>query len=337
MQKYLSKFFPVILIIVMIVFFTIAFIKGKSIVKKSETEIDSKSQTVESEAKEYSLQEIDSNTGLIRWDLTAKEGNTENNLQSTIINDIKARVYKDKEVVFELSAPHARANSLTKEIYLFDEVITKDTNGKFLLKSKQISLGMGTSIEAQKGFNLELKDSGTVKGEKALINDEQNKITVTNLDEALFKDIKLSGKNVYIERNNKGEIASANIEGGGRIVLKNNDVLQANVIKWKNGGTTEAFGEVVYNSGDKTFTANYLTITADKKVYAKNNVSIVHGDTKCLGASLAYENNSFVVITGSPKAIQGDKEILADKIVYDINLKKVQAIGNVRTIVNQKA
>ncbi len=333
----LSNLFPLILTVVVIVFFTVSFIKGKSIVKKSEIEIDSNSQVVESEAKEYSLQEIDSKTGLVRWDLTAKEGNTENNLQSTVVNDIKARVYKDKEVVFELSAPHARANSLTKEIYLFDEVITKDKNGKFLLKSKQIALGMGTSIEAQEGFDLELKDSGIVKGEKALINDEQNKITVTNLDEALFEDIKLSGKNVYIERDNKGGILSTKIENGGKITLKNNDVLQANIIKWKNKGTTEAFGKVVYNSGDKIFTADYLTITADKKIYAKNNVSIIHEGTKCFGDSLTYENNSFIVITGKPKAIQGDKEILADKIVYDINLKKIQAVGNVRTMVNQKA
>ena len=175
-QKNISKFIPLILTISIIVFFTVSFFRGKSIVQKSEKEINPNQQLAESEAKKYVLKEIDPKTGQIRWDLSAKEGNTENNLQSAVINDIKAHVYKNKEIVFELSAPHAKANSLTRGIYLFGEVVTKDRDGNFLLKSKQISLGMGTSIEAQKGFNLSLKNNGTVKGESALINDDQSKL-----------------------------------------------------------------------------------------------------------------------------------------------------------------
>lgn len=335
-KKQLSKFFPAILTVVIVVFFTISFIRGKSIVKKSEKEINATSQVVESEAKEYALKEIDSETGQVRWSLTAKEGSTVNNLQAAIINDIKANVYKDNEIVFELTAPQAKANSNTKEIYLFGDVITKDKSGNFLLKSTQISLGMGTSIEAQKGFNLELKDRGTVKGQSALINDKQDKITVIDLEEAIFKDLKLSGKNVYLERDNNGEVISANIEHGGKIILKNNSTLQASIIKWKNQGDTEAFGMVTYHSEDKTFNADYIKITKDKKIFAKNNVTIIHGNTRCFGNLLTFENNSFIIITGKPRAIQGDKEILADKIVYDINLRKVQATGNVKTLANQK-
>ena len=331
-----AKLIPFILIISTIMLFAFSFFRGKSIVQKSEREIKPELQKVESETKKYLLKELDPKTGLARWDLSAKEGSTENNLQSAVINDITAHVYKGNEIVFELSAPHAKANSLTKGIYLFGEVTTKDKKGNFLLKSTQISLGMGTSIEAQKGFDLFLKDNGTVKGENALINDDQSKIIVTKLKEAVFKDIKLSGENVYIEKNKNGEIGSALIENGGTITLKNNDTLSAGRIKWDNLGNIESSNNVIYNSGDKIFKAGYLTITPDKKVFAKNNVSIVHGGTECYGTSLSYENNSLVVITGNPKAIQGDKVILADKILYDINLKKVQAFGNVKTMVNQK-
>ncbi len=333
----ISKFIPLILTISMIIFFVISFSRGKSIVQKSEKEINPALQLVESEAKKYVLREMDPKTGLIRWDLSAKEGNTESNLQSATINDIKAHVYKEKEVVFELSAPHAKANSLTKEICLFGKVTTKNRAGDFLLESNQLSLGMGTSIEAQKGFNLSLKNNGTVKGESALVNDDQSKITVTKLEEAVFKDIQLSGENVYIEKNSKGEISSALINNGGKIILKNNDTLSADTIKWDNSGNIEASSNVVYNSEEKLVKAGYLKITPDKKVLAKNNVSIVHGKTECYGNTLSYGNNSFIVITGNPGAIQGDKKILADKIVYDVNSKKVQAVGNVRTIINHKA
>ena len=338
MPKQISKFIPLILVISIVTFFTFSFFRGKSIVQKSEKEVNLTQQLVESEAKKYILKEIDPKTGLTRWDLSAKDGNTENNLQSAVINDIKAHVYKDKVVVFELSAPHAKANSLTKGIYLFGNVITKDKNGDFLLKSKQISLGMGTSIEAQKGFDLYLKNNGTVKGESALVNEDQSKITVTKLEEALFKDIRLSGENVYIEKNKEGEVASTLIKGGGKIILvKNNDTLSADTIKWDISGNIEASNNVVYNSGDKVFKADHLTISPDKKVFAKNNVSIIHADTECTGSSLSFTNNSFIIITGNPTAIQGNKKILADKIVYDVNSKKVQAIGNVRTITNRKA
>ena len=336
MPKQISKFVPLILTLSVVIFFTFSFFRGQLIVQKSEKDIDPKLQLTESEAKKYVLKEIDSQTGQIRWDLSAKEGNTESNLQSAVINDIKAHVYKNKEVVFELYAPHARANSQTKEIYLFGEVVTKDKKGDFLLKSKQLALGMGTWIEAQKGFNLYLKNNGTVKGESALVNDNQSKITVTRLEEALFKDIRLSGNNVYIEKDKNGEISSAIIKNSGKIILKNNDTLSADTIKWDKSGNIKASDNVIYNSADKVFKAGYLTITPDKKVFAKNNVSIIHGETRCYGDILSYENSSFIVITGTPQAIQGDKKILADKIIYDINLKKIQALGNVRTIVNNK-
>src|SRR3989338_6847801 len=335
MPKYISKSIPLLLTLSVIIFFTISFFRGKSIVQKSEKEINPKLQIAESEAKKYILKEIDPKTGQIRWDLSAKEGNTEKDLQSAVINDIKAHVYKNKEIIFELSAPHAKANSLTKGIYLFGEVITKDRDGNFLLKSKQISLGMGTSIEAQKGFDLYLKTNGTVKGESALINDDQSKITVTKLEEALFKDIKLSGENVYIEKNSKGEIVSAIVENGGKIILKNNDTLTADTIKWDISENIEAAANVIYISGDKVFKAGTLTISPDKKVFAKSSVSIVHGKTECYGNSLNYENN-FIIITGSPGAVQGNKKILADKIIYDVNSRKVQAVGNVRTLASHK-
>ena len=330
-----SNFIPIIVTILTIAFFAFSFFGGRSIVQKSEKEINPNQQLLESEAKKYVLKEIDSKSGLTRWDLSANEGSTENNLQSAVINDIKAHVYKNNEISFELSAPHAKANSLTKGIYLFGDVITKDKNGKFLLKSVQLSLGMGTSIEAQEGFDLYLKDNGTIKGKSAIINDDQSKITVTELEEALFKDIKLSGKNVYIERSPSGEASTAVIENGGKIILKNNDSLIAGQIKWDKSGNIEASGNVIYNSGDKVFKAGYLTVSPDKKVFAKNGVSIVHGETECSGQSLIFQDNSFIVIIGNPKAVQGDKTILADKIVYDVNLKKVQAVGNVRTVMNQ--
>lgn len=336
-QKTISKLLPSIVILSVIIFFGFAFFRGKSIVQKSEKEINPGQVQVESNAKEYVLREIDSKSGLVRWDLSAEESSTENDLQSAIINNIKAHVYKGKEIAFELSAPHAKANSLTKEIYLFGDVTTKDKSGEFVLMSKQISLGMGTSIEAQKGFNLYLKNNGTVIGESALINDDHSKITVTDLKEALFNDIKLSGKNVYIEKDKSSGISIATITNGGTIILKNNDTLTADLIKWKKSGEIEASNNVIYTSGDKLFKAGILTITPDKKVLAKGHVSIKHGDTECYGDSLSYGNDSIITITGNPKAVQGEKEILADKILYDLNLRKVQATGNVRTLVNQKA
>ena len=333
-----SKLFPFAIILGMIVLLTISFVRGSVLVRKSEKEINPTKQILEAEAGKYNLKEIDTKTGELRWRLTAKEGMTEDNLQAAVIKGISAEVYKNNKVIFELNAPFAKANSETKEIYLFGEVTTKNKEGNFLLKSNQIALGMGTSIEAQKGFDLVLKDTGTVSGESALINDDQTKIVVKNLKEASLKDIILSGGNVVIEKNKNGDLDRAVISNNGKIILKsqNNSSLNAENIKWEKSGEVEATKNITYSSGDKTFKAGYILLKPDKKLYAKNNVSILHGQTQCSGNNLTYENNSIVIITGSAKAIQGDKLITADKIVYNIDTEKVDALGNVRTIVASK-
>lgn len=334
----LSRLAPILSLTIVIIFFIGAFIRGNFLVQKSEKELNPRKQIEEAQAKEYSLKEIDAKTGQIRWQLTAKEGRTEENLQAALINDVRAEVYKDNEIIFELIAPHAKANASTKEIYLFGEVIAKDKKGNFLLTSNQLALGMGTSIEAQKGFNIALKNCGTVIGEDALINDDQTKITVKNLKEAKFKDLILSGGNVDIERDNNGDLLKATISEGGKITLKNlnNDTLYANTIIWTKDGKAEATSNVIYTSEDKVFKAEYLLLQPNKNIYAKTNVSIIHGETKCFGDSLTYENNSIVVISGNPRAFQGDKQIAADKIIYNLNTNTVEAAGNVKTKVAYK-
>lgn len=338
-QMKTSKLIPALTLTFMILLFIVSYFRASFLVQKSEKELNPKKQIDEAQAKKYSLREIDGKTGQLRWELTAEEGTTQNDLQTALIKDIKANVYKNNEVIYELSAPQAKANAITKEIYLIGEVTAKDKNGNFTLSSNQLALGMGTSIEAKKGFKLFLKNSGDVSGDNALINDDQTKIIVKDLQEALFKDIILSGKNVSIERDTKGDLINVVISNGGKIILKNskNDTLSATTIKWKQGGEIEAVSDVIYTSLDKTFKAGYLLLKPDGKVYAKDNVLIVHGNTRCYGNSLSYENNSLVVISGKSKAIQGDKQITADKIVYDLNTDKVEAVGNVRTTVTNKA
>lgn len=337
-QELFIKSIPLIILMFSVLFFIGSFLRGTFLVQKSEKELNSKKQIEEAKATRYSLKEIDSKTGQIRWHLTAKEGTTENNLQGALIKEVKAEVFKNKEVIFELFAPKARANSLTKEIYLLDGVTVIDKIGNFLLKSNQLALGMGTSLEAQKGFNLTLKNQGTVKGENAIINDDQTKIIVRNLNEASFKNIIFAGENVLIERNTKGELISAEISDGGKVILKNlnNDILTANTIKWNQKNEIEANTNIIYISYDKSFKADYLLRTNDGKIYAKNNVLITHGSTKCYGDSLNYTNNSIITVTGHSKAVQAGKQILANKIIYNLNTSKVEAFGNVRTIVAEK-
>jgi LPS export ABC transporter protein LptC len=314
--------------------FTFSFVKGSSLVKKSEKELNTKEQKSEAKAEGYSLKEIDAKTGTIRWQLTAEEGSTENNLQGASIKGINAEVYKDNKVVFELSAPSAKGNYGSKEIYLLGKVIAKNPLGTFLLTTNQLALGMGTSIEAQKGFSLILKNSGSVIGENAIVNDDQTKIIVENLKEAIFKNLTLSGTKVSIEKDSgDSDLKNAIITEGGKIVIKDelrNDVLTANEIRWKKDGDVEAISNVVFTSNDKTFRAGYLLLKPDGKVIAKNNVLIVHGNTKCSGNQLNYEND-FITVSGKPKAIQGSNQITADKIVYNLQTGKVEASGNVKT------
>lgn len=336
-KKLLSNLFPKAIVVLSILLFTIAFIRGNILVKRQEKELNPKKQIDEAQATEYSLKEIDGKTGLIRWQLKAKEGMTENNLEGAFIKDINAEVYKNNDVVFELTAPFGKGNTATKEIYLFGEVTAMDKNGNFLLKSRQLALGMGTSIEAQKGFNIILKNSGTIEGDDALVNDDQTKIKAIGLKEAHFKDIILSGNEVNIERDKNGSLIQANISNGGKVILKNNDTLSADTIIWDKSGEVKAISNVILISGDKTFKAGYLLLKDNNKVYAKNNVAIIHGETRCFGNSLSFENNSIVTLSNKPRAFQEGKEIIADKIVYDVNTHKVEAIGNVKTILIAKA
>ncbi|MBI2995290.1 MAG: LPS export ABC transporter periplasmic protein LptC [Candidatus Melainabacteria bacterium] len=332
------KLIPLIVVLGLLLFFIISFVKGTFLVNKSEKELNPKNQSSEALAQSYNLKEIDSKTGLIRWQLVAKEGKTEENLQAAIIKDIKAEVFKNNQIIFKLNAPYAKANAGTKEIYLFGDVTASDIKGDLLLKCNELTLGMGTSIEARKGFNLLLKNNGSVIGENVLINDDQTKIIVTNLKEASFKDILLSGTNVHIEKNKDGEITKAIISNGGNIILKNekNNKLSAEILKWELNGNTEAINNVSYTSSDKTFKAEHLIIKPNKNIYADNNVTIIHGETKCFGTLLSFENNSDIVLSGKSKAVQGKKQISADKIVYNINTGKVQALGNVKTTIINK-
>lgn len=334
----IKKFSPFIVILSMVIFFIGSFVFGTFLVNKSEKEINPKKHLEEAEAKTYTLREIDSKTGALRWELTAKEGKTENNLQATFIKDIKAEIYKNNEVIFELKSPEAKANATTKEIYLFDNVTVKDKKGKFLLECKQLSLGMGTSIEAQNGFKLVLINNGTINGEHAIINDDQTKITVRNLKEAELNDIKVSGGKVQIERNQNGDLLSINISDHGKVILRKpqNDTLEASSINWNKNGEVTATDNVTYKSKDKTFTAEYLHIESSGNLTAKNNVQISHGKTKCFGNLLTYNNNNLVTITGNTKAVQENKEIKADKIFYNINTGKVEAIGDVKSTVSNK-
>lgn len=334
----IPKILPLAIISGVILLFTISYLRGNLLVKKSEKELNPKKQITEAEASKYTLKELDTKTGKLRWKLTAKEGKTQDNLKSALIKQIDAEVYKDDKVIFELNAPYAKAHESTKKIYLFGEVIAKDKEGNFLLTSNQVALGMGTSIEAQKGFNLILKNSGTVIGENALINDDQTKIIIKKLKEGSFKDIILSGEKVIIEKEKNGELKNVSISKGGKIILKNqsNNSLYADSIKWKKNGDVEANNSVTYTSENKIFKADHLILKADKKLYAKGNVLILHGQTKCYASNLSLENNSLIVLSGKPKAIQGNKEIIADKITYNLDTSKVEAIGNVRTVVTQK-
>ena len=287
MFNILKKYRIAFLLASVVAFFTFSFVKGRILVKSSEKELNTEEQRNEARAEGYSLKEIDAKTGEIRWQLTAKEGSTENNLQGAVIRGINAEVYKDNKVVFELSAPSAKGSYGSKEVYLLGNVIAKNPTGDFLLTTNQLSLGMGTSIEAQKGFNLILKNSGSVIGENVIINDNQTKIIVKNLKEAIFKNITLSGAKVTIEKDSGSEdLKNAIISNGGKIVIKDelrNDILSANEIRWKKDGEIEARSNVVFTSKDKTFKAGYLLLKPDGKVIARNNVFIMHGNTKCSG------------------------------------------------------
>ena len=329
-----TKLVPFLILIGIVVFFLISIAKGLQLVSKSEKELNPQKQITEAKALEYSLKEVDAATGELRWKLKAREGSTENNLQNAVIKDINAETYKDNMIVFKLTAPFAKANTEKKEIYLYGGVTAIDEKGDFILNSNQIALGMGAAIEAKKGFTLNLKGGNSIKGEKAFINEGQTKFIITKLTEAVFKEIILSGEEVTIEKEKNGELIQATITNGGKVIIKNENqnILKALNIKWVKSGEVEATNNVSYISEGKTFMANYLLLKPDKKVFARNKVIIEHGKTRCFGESLSFENNS-VTITGSPKAIQGNKQISANKIVYDINSGKVQAIGNVRTIV----
>lgn len=338
-NSFLKKYSKAIVIAGFIVFFTFSFVRGSILVKRSEKELNTKKISSEAHADAYSLKEIDAKTGELRWKLDAKEGYTENDLQGAAIKGIMAEVYKNNEVVFKLTAPLAKGDSSKKEIFLLGDVIAENNAGDFHLKTNQLALGMGTSIEAQKGFTVELKNSGTIRGEEAIVNDDQTEIIVKDLKEASFKNISLSGSEVHIEKDKGGDLKTAKITNGGKVLLKNEkkETLTAGTINWKKDGEVEAIGNVVYTSTDKVFKAGYLILKSDGKVYAKNGVQITHGEVKCSGSSLSFEDDSFIVISGRPKAIQGTNQIIADKIVYNLHTGKVEASGNVKTSSSHKA
>ncbi len=324
---------PYLILAGMTIFIIFAFFKGNLLVSKSEKELSQEQITTEAKAQQYTLKEIDVKTGELRWKLTAKGGETQEHLQSALIKDIEAKVYKNNEVVFELQAPFAKADASTKEIFLFGNVLVKNNDKSLLLMSSQIALGMNASIEAQKGFDLELINTATIKGETASINEDQTQIIVHDLSEAVFKDISLSGNEVTIIKDKNGSLQNVEIKNGGKIILTNqdNDNLSANTINWKQNGEIEATNNVIFISKDKVFKSNYLLLKQDKTLYARDNVLITHHNTKCYGNSLTYDNKSLITISGKPKAIQEGKQITADKIVYDLTTGKVQAIGNVKT------
>lgn len=334
----ISKYIAAIGITIALLFFVSSFIRGKFLLKKSELEFNYTLQKGEAEAKEYSLKEIDAKTGLVRWELTATEGATKEKLNSALIKDIKAKVYKKNTVIFELYAPFGKANAAKKEVYLFGGVTTKNKDKNFILKSNELGLGKGTSIEASKGFTLTLKDHGTLEGEAALINDDQTKISVTNLQEANLKDIVISGNKVLIERDEAGNITQASISNGGKIIFKEKEKssLIAKNIKLLQDKTIEASENIIYTSKDVTFKANLLKIQPEGYIIARKNVQIEHKDTKCFGESLEYDRSSLIIIEGSPKVVQNGQQISADKIEYDLNTGKVRAFGNVKGQVAQK-
>lgn len=337
--KFKTKYYPLIGLSVILGIFAISVIQGKKLVLKSEKEFSSNKNIEDAQAKTYSLKEIDSKTGEMRWQLTAKEGTTGDSLKSALIKDIEAEIYKNKEVVFKLTAPYGKANSSKKEIYLFGGVKAQNKNGSFLLNSSRLDLNDGTSLEAKKGFNLVLKDKGTIRGTQAFINEDQTKIKVIKLIEAVLENIILAGSEVNIDRNEKGELVNALITNGGKVILKNKDnaTLVANSIKWSEGGIVEAISNVTYKSKDRTFMAGYLLLDKEGKIIAKKNVAISHGSTTCTGQELTYENNSLIIIKGNPKAFQDGKQISADKIVYDTKSGKVEALGNVKIVTQDKA
>jgi len=330
-----TKYIAPIGIALVALFFIASYIIGNVVVKRSEKEFSASEQKGEAEASKYSLQEIDAQTGQLRWELTAKEGTTKNSLDSAVIKTISAKVYKDTEVVFELKAPYGKANSSKKEVFLYGGVTTQNKDKTFLLHSNELELGMGASIHARKGFNLVIKNKGKLSGDSAVVNDDQSEINVINLNEAKLQDIALEGNNVYIKRNQEGEIIKALIKNGGKVILKKhkNDSLTANIIEWIKDGSVEAKDNVIYKSKDITFKSNHLLLNPDGKITASDHVEIVHGKTQCFGDQLTYDDNSFIVIQGNPKAIQDGKQITADKILYNLNTEKVEAIGNVQTII----
>ena len=324
-----------IMILSLLIFLVFSLYKGNQLVKKTEKEVSPELHKNESNAKSYELKEIDSKTGDIRWKLTAKEGSTQNELQGATIRDIEVTIFKNKEAIFNLKAPIATANSETKEILLLEGVTTKSKGENFILQSNKLSLAMGTELEAFDGFKLSLKNNGTLEGERAEINEEQTKIRIKGLKNAALKDIKISGKNVYLEKDND-TIKKVVIKNGGQIVLMNNDVLSAEQIEWINGGTIKAKSNVIFTSTDKQIKAGKLLINTDNTLIAEDKVTILDKDTKCSGEKLIYHDNQLVEITGEPKALQGNKIISADKILYDTKLKKLQAIGSVKTSVKNK-
>lgn len=331
----LTNYAPFLIVVSVILLFVTSYTIGSRIVLKSEKELNTKKQKQEAKAGEYTLEEIDTKSGELRWRLTAKEGLTKDNLQNAQVKGISAKIYKNNQVIFELEAPYAKTSYQTNEIYLYGNVTVKDQNNDFLLTSNRISLGMDTSIEAQEGFSLILQNTGTIKGERALINGDKTNIIVKNLYEANLKEIKLSGIDVTIEKDKDSTLKKALITSGGEIILtnKNNSSLSADNILWEKDGDVKANGNVIFKTEDKILKAKYLTLKSNNKFYAKNNVHITHGNTSCSGNYLSYEDNNLIVISGSPKAVQENKQITADKIVYDTKSGKVEAIGNVKTLV----
>lgn len=329
------KLAPQIVILIIVSYFLLSFIRANLIVQKSEKELNPKKQSEEAHAKEYSLKEIDAKTSQIRWHLTAKGGNTQHKLQAALIKDVKVELYKNDKVIFTLSAPYAKADANTKEVYLFGDVVAKDNDNKLVLNSNQLVIGMGSSIQAEKGFNLILKNIGTIRGDKVVINDDQTKIVVNKLKEALLKDITAAGESVVIENDKNGNLLNVSISDGGKITLINprNSSLSATKINWKNSGELKSTGNVTYTSENKIFKAGILLVSSDKKIYAENNVIVEHGQNKCYGDKLTYDNESQVVLSGKSRTIQDTKEIRADKIVYNLQSEKVEAIGNVMTYV----
>lgn len=328
----LKPYLPIIYFCLFLSLFLIAFYRGNSIVLKSEKEFKTSKSSSEAIATSYSLKEIDAKTGLLRWVLTAKDGVTGANLKSVIINNITAKVYNGRKIAYKLFAPKGRADSKTKEIFLFGGVVTESANGDFKLLSSTVNIDGNASINTPESFHLILMGKGDIYGTEAKVNDDQTEIAIKSLDKADMENILLSGSNVKINRDDKGDLLSANILNGGKIILKkvDNNSLTANTIKWLKDGSVEALSKVVYTSKDSTLTANKLTMKGDGKIYASNHVKIIYGDTICTGDKLTFEDKSNIIISGSPEAIQNGKVINADKILYNTKSGKVEALGNVR-------